>query len=233
MSQIFISHSKRDRPLVDLFARAFGSTSVKAVFVEYESLMNGQSVKTQHIQNAIQNSAAVFVLLSANVNDLPHTRDWVNWETGVAAHAGKDIWLFETASDQGKIDVVIPWFSHYIPIDVTIEHAYSYVRNIIESYDDSQVLPNAAALGFLGAIGMTMLAPPQEQQNAAIAGGALGAFFGAASASKKHMRPMGTSTQCSKCKRVYHIHVPYGYSFRCPGCNSQLELIKPGPKLPQ
>ena len=226
MSQIFISHSQKDGEIVSLFSKAFGATHVRGVFMEYEKITGNKEIKTQDIRNQIKNSSAVFILLSENVNDLPHTRDWIVWESGFAASLGKEIWIFEPTSDLGKIDVVIPGFTHLVPIDIEMEQSYEYLRAIIESYDDSHVLPNAAVYGFLGAIGATMIASPHEREDAVVAGAALGGFFGMLAGTKQRLRPMGISTQCIHCNRVYHVHVPFEFEFRCPGCNNYLELIQ-------
>ncbi|MGA2122139.1 MAG: hypothetical protein ABSG49_08880 [Methanoregula sp.] len=228
MSHIFVSHSQKDKEIISLFSMAFGSTPVRAVFMEFEKMMDGKIVNPEDIRNQIKNATAVFILLSKNVNDISHTRDWIVWESGLAASLGKEIWVFEPTSDFGKINVVIPGFTHFVPIDVDIKQSLAYLRAIIESYDDSQMLSSAAAFGFLGAIGGTMLASPRQREDAAVAGAALGGFFGLIMGTKQNLRPMGISTQCIYCKRVYHVHVPFEYEFRCPGCNNNLRLIQTG-----
>jgi hypothetical protein len=77
MSQIFVSHSQKDEAIIALFAKAFGSTNVKHVFMEYEKIMLGRDPMQQEIQKNIQNSAACFVILSKNVSEIKHTRDWI------------------------------------------------------------------------------------------------------------------------------------------------------------
>jgi hypothetical protein len=38
MAQIFVSHSSQDRELVDLLARAFGATKVRAIYEEFDAI---------------------------------------------------------------------------------------------------------------------------------------------------------------------------------------------------
>jgi len=83
MAQIFISHSAIDGDLVDFFSRAGAGTKVRLVFEEFEKIMNG-SVTPVQVGNDIDQSQAMFVVLSRNVEDVEHTRDWVLWETGRA-----------------------------------------------------------------------------------------------------------------------------------------------------
>ncbi|WP_428369312.1 hypothetical protein [Methanoregula sp.] len=139
MSQIFISHSQKDDAIIALFAKAFGSTHVKHVFMEYEKIMLGREIMPQEIQMNIKNSMACFVILSENVNTIKHTRDWIVAESSLAYQLGKDIWIFEPNSDLGKIDVIIPFFTHIAPFDICDE-AYVFIRNIIESYEGSTFL---------------------------------------------------------------------------------------------
>ena len=85
MSQIFISHSQKDQDLISLFSRAFGGTPVTAYLMEFEKIMQGGAINEKDIRIKIMNSVALFVLLSKNVNDIPHTRDWVVAESAFAA----------------------------------------------------------------------------------------------------------------------------------------------------
>src|SRR6266702_4443638 len=109
MAQIFVSHSERDRSFVDFFSRVAARTKVRFVFEELEKLIAG-SVSAAKIRADIESSNAVFLLLSRHVQEIPHTRDWVVWESGVGHN--KDIWVFEPYSDQGRISVVTPFLRH-------------------------------------------------------------------------------------------------------------------------
>src|SRR5258707_1390656 len=84
MAQIFVSHSSRDTESVDFLSRAFASTQVRAVFEDFDAILKGAATAAR-IANNIRQSNAIFVLLGRSVETLKHTRDWVNWESGVAA----------------------------------------------------------------------------------------------------------------------------------------------------
>jgi hypothetical protein len=147
MAQIFISHSQKDKNLRDFLSNAFAGTKVKPIFEEFEKIFRG-IVTSVHIAKDIENSKAVFVILSQNVQNIPHTRDWVVWETGVAK--SRDIWVFEPYSQFGGISIVIPYLRHYVIFD-TNDDWLAYIRRIIESYDDSHVLPTLLLTGGIGA----------------------------------------------------------------------------------
>ncbi len=211
MAQIFISHSQKDKNLRDFFSNTFAGTKVKAIFEEFEKIFRG-GVTSVHIANDIRNSKAVFVILSQNVQGIPHTRDWVVWETGVATN--RDIWLFEPYSQFGKISVVTPYLRHYVIFD-TNRYWFAYIRRIIESYDDSHVLPTLLVTGGIGAI---------LDENK-IGGAALGTLAGLWISDKSKERPTGINVICSNCFSSYNIHIPQGMTiFRCPVCNKYLKI---------
>jgi monoamine oxidase len=83
MAHIFASHSQRDKSIIHFFLEAFAGTNVKPHFEELEAAPPG-GLGAQKITADIQSANAIFVLLSENVAQLNHTRDWVNWECGTA-----------------------------------------------------------------------------------------------------------------------------------------------------
>jgi hypothetical protein len=213
MSQIFISHSARDKSYKDWINQAFASSNVNAKYEEIELLMRG-TVTTEDVQNDIKASSAVFVLLSRNVEQLSHTRDWVAFEVGYAKGVdggNKDVWVFENFRDLGHINMALPSFDHYIVYD-TIDEIIPYVKSIIESYDDSKVLGNMVKGGSGGAL---------LAANAAtgfVGGAILGLLYSALSTN----RPTGIEVICSNpsCRLKYRVHIPEPLNqFRCAKCN--------------
>lgn len=209
MAQIFVSHSQHDLDYVSLFAKAGAGTKVQMKFEEIEKIA-GNSTSSDVIKVDIEQSKCIFVVLSRRVQDYPHTRDWVVWESGVASN--RDIWIFEPFPEYGSISVVIPRLLHYVVFN-TIDAHLAYIRRIIESYDDSHVL-GALATG-AGA-------------GAAIASGA-GAVVGAIASlilsDRSKQRPMGLQIQCGMCHSTYHIHLPEGMMiWRCPICNTTITM---------
>ena len=212
MAQIFISHSGKDKDLRDFFSNAFAGTKVKVIFEEFEEIFRGK-VTSEQIAKDIENSKAVFVILSQSVQNIPHTRDWVVWEAGVAK--GKDIWVFEPYSQLGEISVATPYLRHYVIFD-TNDYWFGYIRSIIESYDDSHVLPTVLVTGGLGAL----LAERDK-----IGGATLGVLAGLLISDKSKERPAGIGVICSDCSSSYNVHIPQGIDmFRCPVCNTYSKI---------
>lgn len=218
MAQIFISHSQEDKDLRSFFADVFAGTHVKAVFEEFEKIVKG-TVTKDDVGRDIENSRAVFVILSQNVERITHTRDWVVCETGVAKN--KDVWVFEPYSQSGKISVITPFLRDYVVYDINDDWS-GYIRRIVESYDDSQTLPTALVGGGLGALVGSELADDREE--GAFWGLIGGAIVGAVISDKSKGRPIGLRIECENCHSVYNIHVPQGIKMiRCPVCNRSLE----------
>jgi hypothetical protein len=214
MAQIFISHSKNDKDLIHFFLEAFAGTKVKPHLEELEKELP-TGINAQKIQQDIQDSNAVFVLLSENVESLKHTRDWVNWECGTAIN--KDIWIFEPFNSLGKISVVIPRFDHYALFTLT-EDWRKYLLAIIESYDDSHVLETLAIPTAGGA-----LLNEKDRMTGAAFGFGLGLFTLLLQNMSK--TPLGISVRCGNCNSNYRIH-QFG-NFRCAICNTKSFLPQP------
>jgi hypothetical protein len=226
MAQIFISHSQKDNDFRNFFSNAFAGTKVVPIFEEFEAIFKG-GVTTQKVENDIEKSRAMFVVLSQNVQDLPHTRDWVVWEAGRAK--SRDIWVFEPQSQLGKISVLIPALRYYVTFDMT-DKWLAYVHTIIESYDDSHVLSTVLLGGSAGAALGAALSE-KDRGGGAFLGGMLGAAAGAfaASSAKSKGRPLGNQVMCAGCYSSYEVHIPESLNaFRCPVCNEYLVFSNSG-----
>lgn len=213
MAQVFISHSQKDKEIIHFFLEAFAGTKVKPHLEEFEKEVPA-GVNANKIATDIQASNALFLLLSQNVENLSHTRDWINWECGTATN--KDIWVFEPLETLGKIQVVVPRVSHYVLFEKTDEWR-GYIRSLVSSYDDSHVLPTLSATTGGGAL-------IGEAPGAAVglAVGLVGLLLFNIS------KPAyGITTKCWNCCANYKIH-RYGH-LRCPVCNAN--CIAPPPQI--
>lgn len=170
---------------------------------------------TEKIQQDIQTSNAVFVLLSETVENLKHTRDWVTWECGTAKN--KDIWVFEPFESLHKIGVVVPRFNHYVLFEKSDEWR-NYLRSIIASYDDSHVLPTLAGSSVAGG-----LLVENDRAAGAAAGFAVG--LGGLLLYNMSKPSFGIDVRCWNCSSNYRVH-RYG-NFRCAVCNADCILYQP------
>lgn len=212
VSRIFISHSQRDERIKDLFLRAFRGTGVTDVYREYEDAPP-TGVKAEDITRDIEFSSAVFVLLGETVESLPHTRDWILFECGVAAAKQKSVWVFEPYDSFGKITTAIPRFDHYIRFNEN-DVWRQYIHQIVASHNDNPMLARTG----LSLLGAWLFGWPV----------AIGIFLLSHGILKAPERPAGYSTRCPTCQRIFIAHLPYeGDAFRCPNCAFQRLYLRP------
>lgn len=184
-------------------------TQVQLVFEEFEAIVSGPATAPR-IQADIESSNAVFVLVTPHLASLAHSRDWVAWETGVAAH--RDVWVFERRTDAGQVEIVTPALKHLLRFDPS-DAWFPYVRSIITSYDDSHVLPAMIAGGTVGGA-------IRKGEGAVI-----GAGIALVVATLLNQQPKGIPIACGSCSSRYSVHLPIGEpNFRCPVCNCMLAL---------
>jgi hypothetical protein len=215
MAQIFVSHSAKDASLKNFINQAFATTKVEAKYEEIEAILEGRRTAPQ-IAADITRSNAVFVLLGENVEQFRHTQQWMTWESGVGAQSNKEIWVFEAFPDREKLSTLIPHLHHHVCFDYT-DPWLAYLRAIVNSFDDSHVLPaiSAAIAGGVAA------------ENPA-AGLLVGGITWLLLAGNKQAPTQGYPIRCLNCNSVYRIHrEPAWNLMRCPVCNIQLQLQFP------
>lgn len=209
MAKMFVSHSRHDRDLVDYFARVAAGTQVQLIFEELEAMIAGPA-DASRIQADIESSNAVFVLVTPQLAGIAHSRDWVAWETGVAAR--RDVWVLEERGDLGRVEIVTPALKHCVRFDPS-DAWFAYFRSVVVPYDDSQVLPLVAAGSALGGA--------LREGESAVVGAGLGLLV----ATLANQRPTGVPIACGKCTARYSVHLPASEpQFRCPVCNTTLWL---------
>ena len=142
MQNIFLSHSKSDSSIINVFRNAFDGTEVKPTLMEYENFPNPP---WSTIKNSIETSSALFVLLSNNLKISDYTQNWVSYEVGVADEARKEIWVFEDINNQAIFP--LPKVSHYMLYSPYHQDSLNYLKTIIRSY----------ALNIGGAVGLGLL----------------------------------------------------------------------------
>jgi len=197
-----------------VIARAFAPTKVRAIYEEFEAITQGPAT-AQRITQHISQANAVFVVLGRSVEEQKHTRDWVAFESGVAAgsalQANRDVWVLESTADTDALSVVIPRLRHYVCFDHKDERWQAYLTQVINSYDDSHVLTAMATGGLAGA------AATKKPEGAFLGIGA-GLLLAVMSS---QTRPMGASFRCLRCTSVYSVHLALP-RMRCPVCNVRI-----------
>jgi hypothetical protein len=117
LGQIFISHSGKDRDILDEILQSFSGTGVEPVLME-ERLHNGEP-NWLWIKREIQKSDALFVILSRGLVAQEHTQNWVAFEIGVAAGCEPPKPVFVITGESVRFPV--PYLDHYFPYSMTVK----------------------------------------------------------------------------------------------------------------
>lgn len=113
-NQVFISHSKDD-PNLNFFYKIFAGLNTKGVWMEFEHM---SSPPCNQIKKNINQSDAIFVLLSEQLLEKQHTTNWVAFEIGLACNSAfrrVDVYVFEPMSM--KFDFPVPFCNYYMPYE--------------------------------------------------------------------------------------------------------------------
>lgn len=103
----FVSHSKND-PNVTLIGTILGLCELTPNFMEFEDI---EPPPWRTIKKTIEDSRVVFVLLNDVLlqEDKGHTRNWIDFEVGIACEKGLDVWVIEP---NGRVDFSVPYVTH-------------------------------------------------------------------------------------------------------------------------
>ena len=126
---VFISHSKND-PNLDFFHKIFSGLQTRSVWMEFENINPPPSF---FVRDNVNNSDAIFVLLSKYLIDQQHTNNWVSFEVGLAVNCkktnissehghnepGLDVWVFEPLDED--INFAVPYCTYYMRYEPTLE----------------------------------------------------------------------------------------------------------------
>lgn len=207
-NQVFISHSKRDRDLVQGISEVFSRTNLRMITEEFEDL---NAPASDDINRDIEGSVALLLLLGPNAQnltreDLGHTRDWIAWELGVASNTNPStpIWLFEDLDHPAEM--AIPHLTDYVLWSSNDEEQWRELRDLIEA---EYVTPNQQALR--GAIIGTIVGYALGGSEGALAGGIGGVVLGG---TKQTASPR---VECPNCHQTFRVRTQVE-QLVCPTC---------------
>lgn len=117
--QIFISHSGKDREIVDAIVKSFEGTGVRPLLMEdvQDEVLKDGEANWQWIRRQIQHSEALFVILSKGLTAREHTQNWVAFEIGVAAGCEPPKPVFVIIGE--NVVFPVPYLNHYFPYSIT------------------------------------------------------------------------------------------------------------------
>ena len=116
--QIFISHSGKDREIVEAIIKSFDGTGYTPILMEdREWDRHDDEPNWLWIKNQILQSEALFVILSKGLVAQEHTQNWVAFEIGVAAGCNPPKPVYVITGEQVRFPV--PYLNHYFPYSMT------------------------------------------------------------------------------------------------------------------
>lgn len=130
-NQIFISHSKANKDLLDELAIPFANAGVKRFIAGFEDI---EEPANETIQEKIQRSCAIFVVIGPNAKEREHTKLWIAWEVGIATQSNKDVWVLEDINS--PVHMPIPSLSNYLLWDSKDGQQKRELRDLIETEFD-------------------------------------------------------------------------------------------------
>lgn len=118
ISQIFVSHSRKDVKIRDFFGNIFGTTRVKGIFKEIEGII--KKPDPEEIKKDIQDSNAIFILLGKNVqifsNCTNRPKDHCKGEPRAFCMENDTIWISQRTFFRINSDWVYSCYIENLPV---------------------------------------------------------------------------------------------------------------------
>jgi hypothetical protein len=111
LQTVFVSHYRKDMEGQLFLSHVFNQEGSRFV-PRFYSEEKPQPPHAAAIIKRIEQSSVLVVLLSPELAEKPHTRSWVGFEVGVAAHRGIPVFVIEPAAS-APIDFPVPGTTHY------------------------------------------------------------------------------------------------------------------------
>ena len=132
--EAFLSHSKKDKGLVNRIYKACTRANIHPNIAEFEEIEAGRLTAHEIVQ-MVNKSRLFLFFLTPNVMNNIYTQNWVVFEIGCAYGAKsrppsvpKDIYVFEPF-DQLKFP--IPYLDYYILFDPNTKPHWQYIERIL------------------------------------------------------------------------------------------------------
>lgn len=207
MATIFISHSKKDRELVEAIAKMLRNVGQTPIIEEYIPKDAKEVVPYEEIRKNVEFSDYIFLFLTESVTMTEYTKNWVIFEVGLTARDKKRLFVFTRKGD--TINFPIPYVTDFMLFDPKDPRDILDIQKLAK--DISKLHPGIPG----GIIGAILGAPfgPAGLVIGVLAGGAIGAST--AEAPKK--------ITCSRCNVTFNYYSDIR-NFPCPCCLYTISL---------
>jgi hypothetical protein len=132
--EAFLSHSRKDKELVNRIYKACSRAEIKPNIAEFEKLGTTR-LTAENIVEMIHRSRMFLLFLTPNVMNSVYTQNWVNFELGCAygartrpAQILKDVYVFEPFD---QIQFPISYLDYYVLIDPSQEPHWEFLEDLL------------------------------------------------------------------------------------------------------
>ena len=206
MTQVFISHSRKDRELINNVATMLRNVNDEPVLMEYMPRTIRDRPNWAMIRKVVSDSDYLMLFKTDNAITTDYTKSWIIYEVGLAAAYGKRLFVFERKGP--PIRFPIPYLTDYMIFDPGKVRDFLAIQAIVT---DSKKTGKAGAYGELYR-DMHVLAPQMKAMEQII-----NAFSG-------NMFAPGTKLDgdfgitCMRCKTRFRYYSREKFPFNCPVC---------------
>ena len=210
MAVIFISHSKRDKQLVQNIQAMLTNLGHTPIIEEFIPEERKEPIPKDEIRKNVQLSHALFLFLTDEIVQTKYTENWVIYEVGLASDRHIPIFIFER--EGLPIHYPIPDVTDYMIFD---PQSIEDILNIQKLAKEVGKLPPNLLTAGIGAL----LGIPFGPLGIAI-GGIGGWLLGPKGGPPIPMLRL----ECPHCKATYNywsLNIKY---FHCPSCRKPIQI---------
>lgn len=149
MEKIFICHSSEDKELLETIKFNLAQVNIKAYLAEELPYERPPHPK---IDRMIDESTALFLLLTPSISKSEHTKAWVRYEVDQGKNRGKKVYVLEEWNNW-LMNFPVLYLTDYIIYDSTQkEHWIAIQRIAVEEVKKHEIPPAAFAGGVIGGL---------------------------------------------------------------------------------
>ena len=217
MAVIFISHSRRDRELIQNVQTLLINVGHTPIIEEFIAEEQKAPIPRNEIESRIQQCAALFLFLTDEVMRTEHTKSWVTSEAAIAHSLRERVFVFER--EGLSIPYPLPYTDDYMIFN---PRSIEDVMNIQKLSKGIGGIPGKMITGALGALIGSAFGP---------VGTLIGAIGGLIFGPEDQPPIPGIRVTCPNpnCKANYNYWSPDIPSFLCPCCRQRITVEVPKP----
>jgi len=217
LSKVFISHSKREKKLINEIQSALDNIGITPIIEEFIDAEKKQPIPWKEILGNVRSSKAVYLFLTDEVVETEYTKNWVIFEDGLASALGKQLFLFEREGIPLKYP--IPYVTDYMifekertediltiqKISKHLKKYFSVEETLITNFPLGHPVYDSMSNMFLYSLYYSLKTRGK----------------------RKKLKALGVKkVKCPKCNTSFYYYSPEKSPFSCPSCRSgRIEVI--------